>query len=154
MTYKFTSEKFYDHSLGLSVCFRQYNADSHCKYLHGYSLAFRFKFGCNRLDSNNWVVDFGSLKQLKKWLQDNYDHKLIICHKDSRLMDLWLDKNLEGIADVRVVDEISIEMFAEEAFTQVNKILPKQTKNNAFCYEVTCYEHSGNSATVGDYVSS
>ena len=28
-------------------------------------------FGCHNLDEKNWVVDFGGLKPLKKWLEDH-----------------------------------------------------------------------------------
>ena len=60
------STKHYGHNIGLSAVFRQPNADhSHCHLLHGYSLAFTFKFGCDDLDNKNWAVDFGGLKQLK-----------------------------------------------------------------------------------------
>ena len=38
--------------------------------LHGYSLQFKFTFGCDKLDNKNWAVDFGGLKPLKKWLED------------------------------------------------------------------------------------
>ena len=40
----FMVTKHYPHSLGLSACFRQPRADSHCNQLHGYPLAFTFKF--------------------------------------------------------------------------------------------------------------
>ena len=37
------STKTYGHNIGLSAVFRQPNADhSHCHFLHGYSLAFKF----------------------------------------------------------------------------------------------------------------
>ena len=32
------------------VAYRQWRADSHCKYLHGYSLSFKFEFECDELD--------------------------------------------------------------------------------------------------------
>ena len=38
---RFLSGKTYTHSTGHSCAFRQWRADSHCKYVHGY--AFRFK---------------------------------------------------------------------------------------------------------------
>jgi 6-pyruvoyltetrahydropterin/6-carboxytetrahydropterin synthase len=45
MIYK--STKHYGHNIGLSAVFRQPNADhSHCRFLHGYSLAFTFTLGC------------------------------------------------------------------------------------------------------------
>ena len=74
MTYY--STKTYGHNIGLACVFRQPNADhSHCHLLHGYSLAFRFTFGCKDLDNKNWAVDFGGLKPLKAWLEDKFDHK-------------------------------------------------------------------------------
>ena len=72
------STKTYGHNIGLSAVFRQPHADhSHCKYLHGYSLAFKFTFGCSDLDNKNWAVDFGGLKPLKQWLEDSFDHKFM-----------------------------------------------------------------------------
>ena len=66
------STKTYGHNIGLACVFRQPNADhSHCHLLHGYSLQFKFTFGCNDLDNKNWAVDFGGLKPLKKWLEDH-----------------------------------------------------------------------------------
>ena len=48
------STKTYGHNIGLSAVFRQPHADhSHCKFLHGYSLAFKFTFGCSDLDNKN-----------------------------------------------------------------------------------------------------
>ena len=50
---RFFSKKKYGHERGLSAAFRQWRADSHCKFLHGYSLEFEFKFGANELDERN-----------------------------------------------------------------------------------------------------
>ena len=36
--------KTYGHDLGLSCCFRQWGASSHCRFLHGYALSFSFTF--------------------------------------------------------------------------------------------------------------
>ena len=84
MTYY--STKTYGHNIGLSAVFRQPNADhSHCHLLHGYSLAFKFTFGCKDLDNKNWAVDFGGLKPLKAWLEDMFDHKLALDKNDPQL---------------------------------------------------------------------
>ena len=71
------STKTYGHDLGFSVAFRQWRAQSHCRLLHGYSLAFRFEFAAEELDPRNWVVDFGGLKGLKAMLEQNFDHKTV-----------------------------------------------------------------------------
>jgi 6-pyruvoyltetrahydropterin/6-carboxytetrahydropterin synthase len=82
MTYQ--STKTYGHNIGLACVFRQPNADhSHCHLLHGYSLAFKFTFGCKELDNKNWAVDFGGLKPLRAWLEDHFDHKLAYRYADN-----------------------------------------------------------------------
>ena len=67
---KYYQTKTYGHNIGLSACFRQSNAHSHCKFLHGYSLQFKFVSSCDSLDERNWVVDFGGLKPMKAWLEN------------------------------------------------------------------------------------
>ena len=80
------STKTYGHNIGLACVFRQPNADhSHCHLLHGYSLQFKFTFGCEELDNKNWAVDFGGLKTLKKWLEDHFDHKTALDINDPHL---------------------------------------------------------------------
>ena len=56
------STKTYGHNIGLSACFRQPHADhSHCRFLHGYSLQFKFTFEADELD-NKKSVSFLPLK--------------------------------------------------------------------------------------------
>ena len=59
------STKTYGHNIGLSAVSHKLMQILHCKYLHGYSLAFKFTFGCLDLDNKNWAVDFGGLKPKK-----------------------------------------------------------------------------------------
>jgi hypothetical protein len=47
MTYQVT--KTYGHELGLSCVFRQHRANTHCKHLHGYALAFDIVFEAKHL---------------------------------------------------------------------------------------------------------
>ena len=82
---KYFSSKKYGHERGLSAAFRQWKADSHCRYMHGYSLEFEFKFDANRLDENNWFVDFGALKELELWLRNHFDHKTLVASDDPKL---------------------------------------------------------------------
>ena len=144
MTYY--STKTYGHNIGLACVFRQPNADhSHCHLLHGYSLAFRFTFGCDQLDNKNWAVDFGSLKPLKKWLEDHFDHKTAVDINDPHLDKL---KELEkhDLAEIVEFDGVGAEMFAKHAFDFVDKLIREQTDNRCYAVEVECMEHGANSA--------
>tara|TARA_B100001057_G_scaffold279926_1_gene280378 strand:+ start:7147 stop:7596 length:450 start_codon:yes stop_codon:yes gene_type:complete len=144
MTYY--STKTYGHNIGLSAVFRQPNADhSHCHLLHGYSLAFKFTFGCKELDDKNWAVDFGGLKPLKKWLENNFDHKLVLDENDPHLEKF---KELEelDLADIRIFDGVGAEKFAKHAFDAADSIIRSATNNRCYVVECECMEHGANSA--------
>lgn len=109
------STKTYGHEVGLSACFRQWRATSHCNKLHGYALAFKFTFGCNELDERNWVIDFGGLKDLKKALEDMFDHKTVVAADDPDLM-LFRSLDKHGMIDLQVLPDVGIEAFARAAW--------------------------------------
>lgn len=106
------STKTYGHDLGLSAAFRQWRAQSHCRFIHGYALAIKFTFEAEELDERNWVVDFGGLKSLKGLLEDQFDHKLLVAEDDPQL-PMLLALDAQGLAQVRVVPATGCEAFAE-----------------------------------------
>ena len=139
------STKTYGHNIGLSACFRQPNAHSHCKFLHGYSLAFRFTFGCRELDERNWVVDFGGLKPLKAWLEDTFDHKVVL-DKDDPFMDTFKILENAGLAELTIVDGVGVEKFAEHAYNFADDLVNEMTDGRCWVVSVECMEHGANSA--------
>ena len=144
MTYY--STKTYGHNIGLSAVFRQPNADhSHCHLLHGYSLAFKFTFGCKGLDNKNWAVDFGGLKPLKKWLEDSFDHKLVLDENDPHLDQFQQLEDMD-LAEIRIFNGVGAEMFAKHAFEFADKLIREKTNSRCFVDSVECMEHGANSA--------
>ncbi|MEK9804922.1 MAG: 6-carboxytetrahydropterin synthase [Euryarchaeota archaeon] len=142
---KYFSSKKYGHERGLSAAFRQWRADSHCKYLHGYSLEFEFEFGTDELDENNWVVDFGGLKELEIWLRSNFDHKTLVASDDPKFSEfVLLDNN--GIIDMVVVQSTGAEMFAKMAMEYSNKMIQEKYGERCWVESVTVREHGANSA--------
>lgn len=140
------STKTYGNSIGLSAVFRQPNAShSHCRFLHGYSLGFRFTFGCEHLDDKNWVVDFGGLKELKQWLQNNFDHKVVLDKNDAHLKDIKELENI-GVAEIVVLDGVGAEAFAKHAFDFAEKLIRQKTNDRCWVESVECFEHGANSA--------
>ena len=143
---KYYSTKTYGHNIGLSAVFRQPNADhSHCHLLHGYSLQFKFTFGCDKLDDKNWAVDFGGLKPLKAWLQDSFDHKLALDKNDPHIEKFRELEKLD-LVDIKIFDGVGAEKFAEHAFNFADKLVREQTNNRCYVVEVECAEHGANSA--------
>jgi len=143
----FTCTKSYDHNLGLSVCFRQWRAKSHCSYLHGYPLAFDFTFSCSELDENGWVINYGGLKPIKKWLEEHFDHKFLIA-RDDPYLEALMQLNESRIADVIVVEATGTEAFAKMAFQAAERFLYEHNHTpRVRLQKVRVREHGANSAT-------
>lgn len=129
-----------------SCAFRQPYAESHCRLLHGYRLSAKFWFTCDRLDENNWVVDFGGLKELKSVLEGTFDHKTAIWRRDPEIKTF---EKLEekGIVELAVFEDgVGIERFAEYCFNVANNFIQNHTNGRCWCEKVEVWEHEGNSA--------
>lgn len=142
----YISTKTWGHEVGLSCCFRQWRADSHCRFLHGYALSVRVEFEAEVLDVRNWVVDFGGLKSFKGMLEDTFDHKLLVAEDDPLKDDLATLAGL-GAADVVVIPATGCERFAEFIFGAAETWL----QDNGYGERVTVRlvevkEHGANSA--------
>lgn len=130
-------------SLG-STCFRQWKADSHCKYLHGYELSCKVWLASSTgLDERNWVYDFGGFKEIKKILEDYFDHKTCISIDDPEL-ETFKKLDYFNIIQLRLFSNgVGIERFAEFCHNIINE----NTPDNIIVKKVEVYEHSKNSAT-------
>jgi 6-pyruvoyltetrahydropterin/6-carboxytetrahydropterin synthase len=139
---KYESTKTYGHNVGLSCVFRQWRAQSHCSKLHGYSISVKIVFRCRELDENGWVMDFGGLKQVKKWLEEVFDHKTLVA-KDDPHMEWYQAGARRGVLDLVVLDRTGCEAFANLILTNVNGIIGTW---RVWAQSVEVSEHEGNSA--------
>ena len=140
---KFESTKIIE--LG-SCAFRQWRAtNTHCCKLHGYRLMAKFWFGCHGLDDKNWVINFGGLKEVKKSLQDQFDHTLCIA-KDDPLLDMFKELHNEGGCELRIMDGVGIEKTAEWCFITVDPMIKEMSVGRCWVEKVEVWEHELNSA--------
>tara|TARA_B110000467_G_scaffold152244_1_gene161404 strand:- start:11 stop:454 length:444 start_codon:yes stop_codon:yes gene_type:complete len=142
---KYESTKTFGNDRGLSCCFRQWRADSHCNLIHGYSLGFKFTFEADTLDDRNWVYDFGDCKWIKLFLEDNFDHTLVIASDDPRL-GKFKELYDTGLARLKVIHGVGCEKFSEFVFQYVSPIVMKQTLQRVKLKSVEVFEHGANSA--------
>jgi 6-pyruvoyltetrahydropterin/6-carboxytetrahydropterin synthase len=126
---KYLSTKTYGNDRGLSCCFRQWRSThSHCSLLHGYSIGIKLIFESETLDDRNWVMDFGGLKAFKDWSEYTFDHTLVVASDDPHLEKfkalaaLGL-QSVGGVCDLRIVEAVGCEKFAELAYKTMNEIL-------------------------------
>jgi len=142
--------KTYGDDLGLSVAFRQWRADSHCRYLHGYAIGVRLTFEASELDARGWVIDFGGLTPVKAMLQNIFDHVLLVAEDDPQ-REWFLEAQRRDIAQVFVVERTGCEAFA----SLIHGIVSDWLKGAGHyprvrLVQVEVNEHGANSAHVLD----
>ena len=152
---KYQSTKLFD---GYSACFRQWKAEgTHCKYLHGYAVSFRVWFE-GELDERNWVFDFGGMKRAKHKIhgmspKDYFayllDHTTIVAQDDPYL-DKFKQMDEDGIIQLRIMDNVGCEKFAEHLYNTINEFLLLETQGRVKAVKVEVYEHERNSASYYD----
>lgn len=119
----FLSTKTFGHSLGFSCVFRQWRANhSHCQYLHGYAIGIKLVFDCNELDERNWVMDFGAMKEFKRWAKYMFDHTVLIAKDDPALHE-FIALEEKKLCQLRVVDAVGCEKFAQLCFKKMEELL-------------------------------
>lgn len=152
---KYLSTKTYGSNLGLTACFRQHRAKSHCRFLHGYSLEVKLTFGADQLDENGWVADFGGLRHIKQWLEARFDHKTLVAIDDPDLETFEiLDK--QGLIQAMYVPATGCEAFAKQIHEYIAQWLPTQKwamfadeqggYQRVYLFSVEVREHGANSA--------
>lgn len=146
MTLYFKATKTYNHEVGLSCTFRQWRSESHCRFMHGYALSVKLEFSASKLDHRNFVIDFGSLKPIKSWLEETFDHKTLVALDDPNYQD-FLDMNSRNMIQMVSVEATGCEKFAEMIFLHVQNWLVTTGQNpRVFLSSVEVREHGANSA--------
>ena len=123
MKKKYTSSKTYRN---YPCAHRQWKHEGHCAYIHGYSREFTFHFKANQRDKHGWVVGFGDLKPLKEWLDYMFDHTLLIAEDDPEL-SLFQSMHENGVCDLRILPDNSIEGCAKYIWNYTNELIQKIT---------------------------
>ena len=150
----FKSRKKFD---GFSTCFRQWRANTtHCQYLHGYDVEFEVTFEGD-LDHRNWVWDFGGMKraknlidgrQPKEWMEFMFDHTVVVAEDDPDMQN-FVDMDNRGVIQLRVLEAVGAEKFAEFLYHKLNDFVQLETEGRVKVVKVKFMENHKNSAIYG-----
>jgi 6-pyruvoyltetrahydropterin/6-carboxytetrahydropterin synthase len=131
------------------VAYRQWRADSMCRFIHGYALSFHLEFECDTLDARNWCMDFGGLRPLKDKLEEWFDHTLLLAQDDPHYDDIKKLGEL-GIAKITEVERNGCEGIADFLYKYINGVfLPQYGQAEAeriWCCKVEVRETDANMA--------
>lgn len=128
---------------------RQPNHKGHCSLIHGHNWSFEFEFKARTLDENGFVTDFGGLQWLKDWLNQNFDHTLVLNEDDPKLTHLTVC--LSGLARIILVPNCGAEGLARYVFEKIDEAVRSKTGQRVRLFRVTVFEDDRNSATYSEY---
>ncbi len=142
----FTCQKTYSE---IPFAHRQHRHDGHCAQIHGHNWSFTFTFGCEELDECGFVVDFGKLKPLRVWIDENLDHACVFNRDDPLLADILKINETSGCRIYKefIVDLCSSEGLARHLYGVANPMIQEMTRGRAFLLSITVTEDARNSAT-------
>jgi 6-pyruvoyltetrahydropterin/6-carboxytetrahydropterin synthase len=123
---------------------RQHRHAGHCALVHGHNWSFRFTFGAHEADANGFVVDFGKVKFIRAWLDEQFDHACVFNREDP--LRETIVAAAPGAYKVRIVESCSCEGLAEYVFRGIDPLVRAETGGRAFLVEVEVFEDSRNSA--------
>ena len=99
----------------LPCAHRQWRDEGHCRFVHGYDRSVHLVFECSELDDKMWVMDFGGLKPIKAWLEDLFDHTLLINEDDPEL-EFFQEMEKRDLCRLRVMPNVGMEGSAKYVF--------------------------------------
>ena len=130
---------------GFPCTHRQWKAASHCRFVHGYSREFLFEFKCNEMSPEFWVMDFGDLKDVKRWLEEMFDHTFLVASDDPHMERFQALDDL-GVIQLRVLPNPGMEGTAKFVYDKVNAMVNAKTEGRVWVSRVEVRENEKNSA--------
>ena len=120
---------------------RQPLHDGHCSKIHGHNWDIRITFGCKELDSRGFVVDFGKLKYIKKYIEDMLDHACVLSWNDP----LYEEIIAPGVYKLYSVENASCEGLAKHLFEKFSDLLHMAEGERTWIDEIEIFEDGKNS---------
>jgi 6-pyruvoyltetrahydropterin/6-carboxytetrahydropterin synthase len=124
---------------------RQWKHDGHCRFVHGYSRSFHFLFEAYQLDTTGFVMDFSGLKVIKSWLDENFDHTLLL-NADDPLLDMFRAIEAQDGAKIVIVPSgVSMEGTAKWVYDTWAPLIHEQSNGEVRLIQVEVRENDKNS---------
>lgn len=122
---------------------RQWCHAGHCSRIHGHNWSIEVIFQCKSLDENGFVVDFGNLKFLRDWIDDNLDHACLLSSDDPE-MDRFKQMQKDNLIKITTVSNASCEGIAKHIFDIFDVMIRSETSQRAWICKIELYEDSYN----------
>ena len=127
---------------------RQWRDKGHCSYVHGYGRYVRLTFEATELDERGWVMDFGDLRDVKSWIESEWDHRTLIAADDPVIPELKALEKVGGI-NLNILPKgylPGIEEACRYLYDRLNPVIQRKTNNRVEITRVEIWETEKNQA--------
>ncbi|MBI3358445.1 MAG: 6-carboxytetrahydropterin synthase [Nitrospirae bacterium] len=117
---------------------RLLNYEGKCRNLHGHNGKVEIELFSEALDSLGMVRDFGDIKNIvKSWINEQLDHKMILCRRDPIIPSLDAFKQPYYLIDENPTAEVICKLIYDYAISQqlpVSEVHLWETPNSCASY--------------------
>ena len=124
--------------------YRNPNSKNDCYLLHGYCRDFYVEFTATELDKAGFVFDFGGLREFKQWLEEKFDHTVIL-QADDPYLEHFRGLEALGVMKVVTLPLVSCEGFAQYVGTYLHEYVQRVTRGRVSVSLCECFENAKNS---------
>lgn len=121
-----------------------------CASVHGYDRTVKITF-TGEVDDQGWIVPFGELSEVKKFLEYYFDHVTVFPANDPRIQNIPMRMRVPGeiLGTMRVLPYgVSMEMSSLFIWEHINAFVLNITDGRCYVSKVECIEHERNSAYI------
>ena len=137
----------------LPCAHRRWRHNGHCAFVHGYSRSVTLTFGSRERDENGFVIDFGSsLRPVKEWLKEQFDHTLLL-DTDDPLLPNFRELERQGACRLTVFAQVGMEGSAKYVYDWVSQWLVGLFEDRVWLVSVECRENDKNAAIYSPELS-
>lgn len=122
-----------------------------CAQTHGYSREFHFEFTSTEPDAYGWVVGFGHLKEIKRWLDFMFDHTSLWEAGDPRIEKVKaINKEMTpNLYNMRILPSgVSMEQTALFMLIHLQKFIVDLTDERCWISKLEVRENEKNSGII------
>ena len=123
---------------------RQHMHEGHCSFIHGHNWSITLTFACREVDANGFVIDFGKLKYIKHWIDENLDHACLFNNDDSEAQKLLASSG--QLFKAYLLPNCSCEGIAQHLHEVFDPMVRSETNDRVWITSVEITEDAKNSA--------
>jgi 6-pyruvoyl-tetrahydropterin synthase len=121
-----------------------------CASVHGYDRTISLTFS-GEIDENGWIVPFGELQEVKKFLEYYFDHTIVLPANDQRISGITQEMTKPGglFSKLRILPcGVSMEMSSLFIWEFISPYITHVTNGRCYVSRVESREHECNSAYI------